>query len=67
MGGIKSDGGQAAATIEGVFADAGHRVGDSDGGQAATILEGVTWNMDYTITDSQSREICAVYKHGIGE
>ena len=32
------DGGQAAATIEGVVANTGHRVGDGDGGNTKYIL-----------------------------
>ena len=45
------DGCQAAATIEGIIADAGHAFGDGDGGQAAATRESRTADAGHAAGD----------------
>ena len=47
-----ANGGQTAAIIEGIPADAGHAIRDGDGGQAAAIRESTTVDTGHTIGDS---------------
>ncbi len=50
---------QAAATIEGIVADAGHTLGDGDGGQAAATIEGIAADAGHALGDGDGGQASA--------